>query len=407
MHLTESLIVLIALLTWQTVRDRSLLWWLPLAACTVVAFLIKEDGLMIAPVILALTLLRAWFLDVPLPRRWVLLVLSAAIVIAALTGLRYDRLGRLGGYGVPSLDTARVNLWKGLKWTLMLRPAKAPWQPTASAIAIGTMVIGVGIAIWRSDRRALFLVAAGLTLAFGFNLPFALVSKAEQYHLVTLGAVLTLAGASQAVWAAAARPSMRWALGVSLVAATIPLSVTARHRAEMFLPCAPGVLNIDRGMNAWWVVPAELKPWFDVKTQRCAAGQAPPPLSTLPMVSWGLYDEEHDDAARSWRWTSDEAVMIVRRDMTSLSLGLRRPGATSRQPVRATIRAGGTTSTLTLDSDGWQYTTIHLTPGLLAWLRDGQRVDVSIAPWTVPALVDPRSTDLRRFGVELQIADLR
>ena len=340
MHLAASIVLLVALLVWQAVRDRSLVWWTPLVPLSVAIFLIKEDGIMLLPVLFGLTLCRSWLLNRVWPRRWWVLLFATAFVVAALIALRYERLGQLGGYGAsPGFEQAQANFLKGLGATLLLWPTRRPWQAIASAIAIAAILVAivaarrhskrhfaalagvltavvlgfnipplfdprpdnyplltwqalagrhrdrradcrVGVAIWRVDRRALFLIAAGLTVAVFFNVPFLFVTKREQDHLVTCGAVLVLAGAGQALSAVGTTLSPRIALRAMIVAGTIPLAFLARTVAADFLPCARP--ELDREARGWWVVPDELRSWIDVKEERCNAGLPIPSLLEPP-----------------------------------------------------------------------------------------------------------------------------
>jgi hypothetical protein len=77
------------------------------------------------------------------------------------------------------------------------------------------------------------------------------------------------------------------------------------------------------------------------------------------------------------------------------------------RPVVVTIDSDSRQTVVTVASKDWQYTTVPLSPGLLAWIRARQRVDIHVTPWFVPAVVDPRSADIRRLGVELRIVGLR
>jgi len=476
MHLAESLVVLLALIVWQAVRDRPLVWWTPIALLAAIAFLIKEDGVMLLPVILALTGLRASLIGAAWPRQWLLLLLCAALIVCGLIGVRYAQLGGLGGHEVPSLAVMDTNFWKGLNATLLLWPTRSPWQAIASGmtlvalvvalglgwlslrgvglragpsyrrllfaagaalaillcvnlpavflprpgpyplvtwqalaggIATGALVIGLGVAMWRVDRRALFLLGAGLAIVACFNLPFLFISKREQDHLLALGAVFVFVGASQAVAARIGRRVAPVWLGVALAMTTMPLALMARDQAKDFLPCAPNVLVADQESHGWWIVPDEIRSWQDLKAARCQAGLPPSRLSDLPVVSWGVYGEQQDGPSGPYRWTSDQVVLLLRRDATSVGFAMRRPGATVTQPIRATIRTAGTTTTVTMDSDTWTYATVRLRRSLLGWLRAARRVDISVDAWFVPAVLDPRSADLRRMGVQLQVVDLR
>jgi hypothetical protein len=185
------------------------------------------------------------------------LAVSVLTFVVVLVALRYDRLGRLGGYGSPAPGQFLSRLLKGLESTLFLWPTTRTWQAVASVMAtcalaggmattrwrhgrralaaggaaliiglllnvpaalqskvsygifewpglasgsvISVLALGLGAALLRGNRHALFLMAAGLVVAFGFDAPFILVSKREQYHLLTLGAVVAFIGASSAL----------------------------------------------------------------------------------------------------------------------------------------------------------------------------------------------------------------
>jgi hypothetical protein len=313
MHLTESLMVLLTLLTWQGSRERSLLW-LPIAVLAIAIFLVKEDGLMLLPSLALLTALRSVVLRTGLPTRWPLLLGSGVALCGALVALRFERLGRLGGYGVPTLATGYANFTKGIGATLFLWPTRTPWQAVASGmailaiavglafgrwrhnrrllfvsglglaialcfnlppisfprsyplfawqalasgVAISTLVIGAGVALWRADRQSLFVITAGCLLVLAFNTPFVLVSKREQYHLLTLGGVLALAGAAQALATIPVRSTARIVLVLLLVAALLPFPLLASSQAAAFLPCAANVLELDKEARGWWVLPEE------------------------------------------------------------------------------------------------------------------------------------------------------
>jgi hypothetical protein len=117
---------------------------LAVTTLAVIAFLIKEDGVMLLPTIVALTLAQSWLLEGQMPRRAGALLVAAIVIDAALIGLRQQRLGALGGYGLPHPDVAVRNFVKGLTATLFLWPTRRPWQELASAVAI--LTVGVTLA---------------------------------------------------------------------------------------------------------------------------------------------------------------------------------------------------------------------------------------------------------------------
>jgi len=461
MHLAQSLVVVGALLVWQVARDRHAGWWTPIAALAVMAFLIKEDGIMLLPVIAALTALRVWVLGARAPRAWVLLAVAALCLLVGLVALRDARLGRLGGYGTPEFRAIVPNYVKGIQSAFFLwpttrtwqavasvitcaallvalgltrrRPGRLPlklagaalvvalslnvpaafrssvsysvvaWQGLASGAALTLLVLGLGVALWHGLRVQLFLLAAGLAVALGFDLPFVFVSKREQYHLVGLGSALAIAGAASAIGSLAARPRRRAVAWVALVAATLPFPFLARHLARDFLSCSGPVLRADQIAKGWWVVPLEVKEWIDLKAQRCAAGLGPSRVTDLPVVAWDVYPEPVPGEPGSARWTSERPVALFARDAVSATLELRRPDAAPDRLVRVTTSSSGGTQVLMLDSAAWRRVTVRFSPGPLAWLRHAQRVDLLVEPWFVPGARDPTSRDLRRHGVQWRI----
>lgn len=458
MHLTVSLLVLATLVTWQSVRDRPLIWWFLLLATAVPAFLVKEDAVMLLPIVGVLTAARAWLRG---EFDWKRLSGVGAFLLLAVTALvafRQHRLGRIGGYGIPDFRQANINFWKGLSASLLLWPTRTPWQGIASATAMaaigtglwlsrrtlnrtlmaGAVVLvallsvklptlfydipyplltwqgvasgivvsasfaGLGAAIVGRSRRSLFVMAAGVAIAVGFNVPFILVSKREQYHLLGLGAVLVLAGAADALTSTATR--RRRALAVALLL-TLPVAALTRTQAASFLPCAETVLQVDPEAAGWWIVPDELRTWIHEKKILCGRGEEPPGVTDLPLVTWGVLQEGSTSEPEPYTWTADHVVLLVQRERRSLALALRRPDASPAAPVTVRVSGGARPVDVLLDSGDWKYATVPLTPSLLTLTRRAHRVDLEIAPPFVPALRDPASTDIRRYGVHLRIVD--
>lgn len=459
MHLAESLVVILALLLWQGIRHRAPRWSLLLLPLAAAAFLIKEDAVMLLPVLLVLSIQRAWLVDRAQLRRTLTGLPVAALVVTALMAFRHQRLGRLGGYGIPGLDQAQAQFWRGLDAALLLWPTRTPWQAVGSLIAImalglalsrgrwkqnnavtaawcvaiailgsrlpalfmdipyplvswqgvaagiviGATLAGVGLAAARQYRRPAAIMMTGLVITLGFNVPFALVSKREQYHLLALGAVVLLAGVVDALQMSAGKRS-RHVLFAAVVA-SLPLALLSRTQAAAFRPCAAPVLNVDAEASGWWVLPREIRAWLTQKKERCDAGLAPPAIATLPVISWGLLDEERGTDGQAYRWTSDQAVLLVRRDVPSVAFAFRSPDASVAAPVRVTVEGGTRPTEVLLDSSEWKYVTLRLSGGVLSLLRSAHRVDVRVAPWFVPAARDPNQTDLRRFGVHFRMLE--
>ena len=89
MHLLASLVVLLALLAWQRARTRPTLAWWPLAVLQLVGFGVKEDLVMLAPLLIVLTAVRRLMRrDVPWPG-WPVTAIALAFPIG-LFALRYQ-----------------------------------------------------------------------------------------------------------------------------------------------------------------------------------------------------------------------------------------------------------------------------------------------------------------------------
>ncbi len=167
MHLLASLVVLTSLLVWQRVRDRPAVAWWPLVVLQLVGFGIKEDLVMLAPLLVALTALRRLMRgDLPRPQ-WPVTITGLALPVACF-GLRYAMLGRLGGYGpAPHAPQAWANFITGLLGVFRQVPARRPWQAEASAFSQAVLLAGAAGSLVR--RREAHLLATGLVLALVFR----------------------------------------------------------------------------------------------------------------------------------------------------------------------------------------------------------------------------------------------
>ncbi len=460
MHLAESLVVLLALLAWQWTRKYPRGSLVAVVTLAVMAFLIKEDGVMLLPAIAALSLARSWLLNVQMPGREMAILIGFIFIDIVLVFFRQQRLGGLGGYALPDLDAALTNFTRGLTASLFLWPTRTPWRALASALGMVTIVTallfarwrrdrvvvlalglgllvvlglnlpgltlprpyplwtwqaiasgsvvsvliaGSGVALWRLDRPALFLIAAGALILLCFNTPFVLVSKREQYHLLALGSVILLAGSVQAL-SQVARGRIRLAcVGALIVSACVASPLLARRQAASFLPCATNVLALDKEARGWWILPSELRSWIDAKERACVSSGTVGSPTDLPQVAWGVYDEGPAGAHAGSRWTSDRAVLLLGQATTAVSIGVRRADATPGHPVRVLLETTDGSVTVILDSAEKRYATVRFRkPGPID-LRRQHRLDVAVDGWFVPAVLDPSSGDLRRFGVEFEI----
>ena len=407
MHLLTSVTVLLALLFWQRVRTEPTLrrWW-PILALQVVAFGFKEDAIVLAPLLVLLTVVRALVVrDTPLPG-W-----PVALGVVALTGglfvWRYEALGNLGGYGaVPGPERAWLNLKAGLASVLMLEPARRPWQVTASAFSKTILVAGGLLSLRRHRLTWLFL--SGLAMAAIFNLPFFLVTKVEQYHLIALGAAIALAGGIEAVIdslvaVTAGRLSSRVVALPFLVGAASFVPVT-RDIAGDFDPCSSFTLETDRVAMDWWVVPPEIQDWLKTKPKACEEGRPAALTSQLASATWA-YGREMDERGRPFQWTSDRAVMLVTSRVRELVLDVRRPNLPPDAGITVIVKGPVATTTARLATPDWQRLTVPLEATIRSRVGGMHRVDLMVPQTFVPALEDRGSSDSRRLGVQLRIVE--
>jgi hypothetical protein len=403
MHLLASLVVLTSLLVWQRLRDRPAVAWWPLVVLQLVGFGIKEDLVMLAPLLVALTALRRLMRgDLPRPQ-WPVTITGLALPVACF-GLRYAMLGRLGGYGpAPHAPQAWANFITGLLGVFRQVPARRPWQAEASAFSQAVLLAGAAGSLVR--RREAHLLATGLVLALFFDAPFVFVAKAEQYHLVALGAVLALTGAIEVIVSLVPAGLARVATASAIGLASVSLLPPTRSMADDFAPCSPLTLRTDAIVREWWIVPPEIQDWLRDKPAACRELRLVPLPAALMSATWA-YGLDVDERGRGSQWTSDRAVIMLAPRVTDARFGVWSPVADADHAVTVRLRGPRNDATVQLASDQWQSATLHFDAASWAWLRGMTRVDVGISPTFVPAEIDPASPDRRRLGVRLRIENL-
>src|SRR5262249_23462477 len=204
MHLADLIVVLAALISCFQVRSPGPWWWIPLVVFQAGAFMIKEDGVMLIPTIVALHILRKYIAERDLPHAPWAFLLAASMTGVVLLFVRSSALAGVPPHRLPSFDQALTNWTRAFNGAFRLVPAKRPWQSTASWCA--TLAPLAAIACWRLlSRPVRFALAAGVALALLFELPFAYIVKPEQLHVVATGAALTLTAAITGLLQAASR----------------------------------------------------------------------------------------------------------------------------------------------------------------------------------------------------------
>ena len=228
MHLIESLVILSALIWWDAVRNRSVVWWLPLLGFAGAAFLIKEDGIMLLPCILVLHAMRGGFGDERLPPVPRLFIVASGGLLLLLITIRVLALGSAPSIRSPSIELALHNYVHGLNGVVRLVPADRRWQLAASWLV--SLAPVAAMLMWRRlSPGARLTLLSGIAIALLFNVPFVFITKAEQMHVVALGAVLLLAAACAGLIEARRRGDIR---GI-VVAVCVPrrLCVSAQSPA--------------------------------------------------------------------------------------------------------------------------------------------------------------------------------
>ena len=405
MHLFASVVVLIALLVWQRAhRLGGAAWWW-LLVLQAIGFGFKEDTIMLLPLLLALTLLRRWTLrDARLPP---LAVLGcAALLLAALPYWRYVALGKhLGGYGMPDAERGWANLSRGLD-AFLQRPARRPWQAFAGRYSVACLLLGALAAVLRRNRSSLYLIGCGALIAACFNLPFYLVAKAEQYHLVGLGCVIILAGSLDGLQSAWRSRPLRQSVGAVAAAASLCFLPVTRDIVRDFEPCSAGTLYTDDLVSGWWVVPYEIKEWLRQKPAACKAGQAPPALTeALTTVTWAL-GREIDETGVPVHWTKDHAVVLFPPSVSRAEVTVRSPVASKELPTTVMLRSGAAEARIVLTDGRWTTQTIKFKNSLWTTLSGSRRLDIEVSPVFIP---DERfhNGDKRVLGVLMRSPETR
>ena len=410
MHLLQTLVVLSAFVWWHLVRARTIVWWLPLLVFGTAAFMVKEDGLMLLPAILAVHAITRRVSEPALrPAPWVFAG-AAGLLVVGLLAWRSTALGELGGYGRPTYHAAWVNFTHGLTGVFRLVPADRPWQPVASWCATLTPI--VALVAWRwisAGARTCLLV--GVAIAVLFNLPFVFVTKAEQMYLVGIGATLTLAGASLGMLdlAARARAPRACTLAVTalLLGGLASFVAVARDITRDFEPFGPIVLSHDDLVRTWGPVPPELRDYLALKREPGAAGRVSSnPLDELSHVTFGVYGRETSPEGVGYMWVfGPRAEIHVRASARSVTIPLRHPIEAFREPTRALIVADGRPADdLALVTPEWRMSTVPLRAVDVPRMSGMHRIRITIDHAWRPSEVIPGSTDERLLG--LQIGEL-
>lgn len=407
MHLLESIVVLSALIWWTAIRSSSIRWWLPLLGFAVAAFLIKEDGIMLLPSILVLNYVRRRFGDPTRPRVPASFTIAGGIVIAAVLGMRGWALSNAASMRAPTVTAAVTNYMHGLNGLLRLVPADRPWQSVASwfvtLIALATLVA------WRrlpADAKVVF--ASGIAIALLFNLPFVFITKAEQMHLVALGAVLLLAGACVGTIAAVPSAPGRYAIVATCLAGIASMAAVARDIARDFEPYGPVVLAHDQMVQGWAAVPFDIRQYLALKgTADSGQRTSTDPSTALSLVKFGTHGPERSPDGIPYQWMSGARTdILIAAGSRAIAIPLRHAIEVFREPAHVRITLDGRiVDELTMDSSAWRMSTTAVRAATATTLMRMHRVVITIDHAWRPIDIVADSHDDRTLG--LQIGEVR
>ena len=408
MHLLQLLVVFAALHWWALVRARPAAWWMPLLAFEVAALMVKEDGVMLVPVILVLHALRRRIAEPDLPRAPLAFVLAAAGVGAAFLAFRSHALGGIGGYHLSTIGHAWQNYRRGLETVFALQPARRPWQLEASWFV--ALLPVVALAGWRwISPRVRFGIVAALAAGALFNLPFIFVVKVQQLHLVAAAAAALLASSTAGLWQIA---SSRWLrpLTVGLIAAgLLLLAAVARDITRDFDPFGRIVRTTDDVVREWAAVPEELRAYLGRKTLPGAALTLPAnPADTLETVGFGLHGWEGAPPHR-YRWMSGPVAEIdVTATARRIVMPIRHEAGAFQEPAHLTVEVDGRTlDTIEMRTGDWHISDLTLRPADVPRLRRMHRVVLYLDHAWVPARIIEGSGDERTLGVQIGELEVR
>ena len=409
MHLLESIAILGGLIWWDAVRSREALWWLPLLGFATVAFLIKEDGLMLLPSVFVLHTVRRHIGNErmpPVPRAF---VVTAVVVLVLLVSTRAWALAGAASVRFPGTNVALSNYLRGLNGLLRLVPADRKWQLAASwFVSIAPLS---GLVLWRRlPREMRVTMLSGIVIALLFNLPFVFITKAEQMHLVALGAVLLLAGACGGLLVGVRRMPARVVVALTCAAGLGCLAAVARDIAQDFAPYGPVVLAHDEMVRGWAAVPTDLRAYLERKRSPAASQSlSPDPSLALDSVMFGTHGPERSPDGVAYQWMSGRQVeILVREDARKLTIPLRHAIEAFREPTRVQVTSDGrVVDDITLSTPEWRMSATAITSDRTsAWTRM-HRVVITIDHAWRPMEVIPGSRDDRTLGLQMGEIQLR
>ena len=407
MHLLQVLVFLSAFAWWDAVRTRGLRWWLPLLLLAIVSLMIKEDGVVLLPAIVAAHVIRRRTIQPGLPPvRWTF-VAAAALLLVGFVAFRAYVLEGLGGYGPPSLERGWRNVSRTLADTYRLVPADREWQPAASLFT--TWLPLLALVAWRwISGGARFLMLFGAAIAILSAGPLIFATKPEQIYLVALGLALVLAGAAVGTLDLSARAprsgAFRLLTGLVLAAGIATLAIVSRSISRDFEPFGPIVLANDEIVRTWGVVPLEVKDYLIRKRAPGAADR----VSSNPVdeLSTTIFHSHGPDASREgipYTWMDGTWLEIhLHAKARHVTIPLRHEIGAFREPARVRIYANHRrVDDLVLTTSDWRHSSIALLPDDTSRLSRMHRIRIVLEKAWRPMEIIPGSNDGRVLGLQV------
>jgi hypothetical protein len=280
-----SLIVLaLALLEWQRVRDRSTARWWRIAVLALVGILTKEDLLMIVPIVVALQAARPWWDRAAQPVTGPLII-SGVTVTAALIAIRLTVFSAPGPLSAPLGWFQWSEFWFAPIHTLFVVGGPGLMSRMACVAFTLTACAG-GVMLWRSEaagRGDAGVLVIGAIVMAGANIPLLFFSGASRVHLVAGGACFVIAGAGHLLWRRLAGP--RWLLAGAAVLLITSVAV-GRDRIATFAPCSTETLDLNEGVRDMPRVPEPIRRAVAGIPALCREGRATAISPSLIDEAW-------------------------------------------------------------------------------------------------------------------------
>ena len=214
---------------------------------------------------------------------------------------------------------------------------------------------------------------------------------------MTLGAVIALTAAVEGILSWISSWIWRTSVAAALLSGAFALLPLSRVIADDFSPCNAGVVG--GAPPNWGPTGNPGLVGFRAKSA-CAWLELLTPITALPTIAWA-HDTETIRGEQQ-RWTEASALIFVEWKAPALSLAMRRPNASVKDPVTVIIRSPGRTVRRVITTSDWWYETLPLPATLLDRLAAMHRVEISVDP-TYSLTVGNAAGDLRSRGVQFQI----